>query len=102
MAQLSDSDKVLIQEAQGYVYHVLFKENMFHPEHDVTCFTLPQLITAFREGFDYLGKYDNECKRLYFSRMDVLMVYRAGLTEFVNLGEVPELALLLSYPRPNV
>ena len=81
---------------------MLFKENFFHPSHDVTVFTLPQLITAFREGFDYLGKIDDEPKRLNLRNMDVLLFHRVGLPDFVELKDVPELALLLQYPTPNV
>lgn len=102
MRQLTDSEINLIKEAHGYIYHVVFKENIFQSWHDVTVFTLPQLITAFREGFDYKAELDPKPKRLYFRDMEVLLFYRVGLSEFVPLKDVPELALLLSYPSPNV
>lgn len=101
MRQLTDSEKNLIKEAQGYIYHVVFNENTFESP-DKTVFTLPQLITAFREGFVYKHGSNYTSERRYFRDMNVLLFYRVGLSEFVPLKDVPELALLLSYPSPNV
>ena len=101
MAQLTDQEKALIQEAQSYVYHVVFKEDFFDPYHDVTCFTFPQLIAALREGFNYVNEY-GEIKHYVMRKMQVLKVYRQGLDGFVNFADVPELRLVLSYPYPNV
>ena len=100
MRQLTDSEKNLIKEAQGYIYHVVFTDsNDEYP--NKTVFTLPQLITAFREGFEYKKPGYNP-KRLYFGDMVVLLFYRVGLSEFVPWKDVPELALLLDSPSPNV
>lgn len=101
MAQLTDQEKTLIQEAQFFVYHVVFKENIFSPDHDVTCFTFPQLISAFREGFNYIDRY-GEINHYAMRKMEVLKIYRHGLPGFVKIEEVPELKLVLSYPYPNV
>ena len=100
MRQLTDSEKNLIKEAQGYIYHVAYEESSGNSPY-ITVFTLPQLITAFREGFFHMPGYYHD-ERLFFKNMEVLLFYRVGLSEFVPLKDVPELALLLSYPSPNV
>ena len=102
MSQLEESDRSLIKDAHGYVYHVLFKENMFHPSYDIAVFTFSQLITAFREGFDYWYSLEDKPKRLNLRKMEVLLFYRVGLPDFVSLDKVPEFVLLLDYPTPNV
>ncbi len=102
MAQLTEEEKQLIKEAHYYIYHVVFKEDFFHPSHDVTVFTLPQLITAFREGFDYKGRWEEKPRRYQLREMGLLLIYRPGLPDFMEISQIPELKLLLSYPTPNV